>query len=446
MMEVNYLDILALLTAILLIGVLVFLARKKVDFGVRTILALGLGIVLGVLFQGHTSYVAPIGTIYANVISAFVVPLLVCSVITSITNLENINKLKTIGLKSVLLLVSTTFIASTLTLLIALPLGIGKGADIALPNNYKPKEVPEVTQVITDLFPQNFFSQASSNTIVPVIIFALMIGIAVVMLSEKDPKSVKPFKDFIESASKVINKVISYIIDFTPYAVLALVANAVSNNGPKKLLPLLPVLVVAYVLCIIQTFGVNSVLIATLAKLNPFKFFQHIWPAQVIAFTIQSSVGSIPTTEKCLKKGGVSDNISSFVVPLGANIGMPGCAGIWPTLLAVFAIHGLKIDYSIGQYIILVLITTLVSIGTVGVPGTATITATAVFAAAGLPIEIIVLMTPISAIVDMARTATNVSAAAATALIVAKNEGELDVEQYNGRKYENEGGYVERKA
>lgn len=136
-------------------------------------------------------------------------------------------------------------------------------------------------------------------------------------------------------------------------------------------------------------------------------------------------------TEKCLKNAGVSDSISSFVVPLGANIGMPGCAGIWPTLLAVFAIQGLNIEYSIGQYIILILIATLVSIGTVGVPGTATITATAVFAAAGLPIEIIVLLTPISSIVDMARTATNISAAATSALIVAKSENEINIEKYN---------------
>lgn len=109
---------------------------------------------------------------------------------------------------------------------------------------------------------------------------------------------------------------------------------------------------------------------------------------------------------------------------------MPGCAGIWPTMLAVFAIQGLNMDYSIGQYLLL-LITTLVSIGTVGVPGTATITATAVFAAAGLPIEIIVILAPISSIADMARTATNVSAAAISALIVAKSENKLDLGKYN---------------
>lgn len=430
-MNTDFIAIGALIVAILLIGFLIFLSRKKVDFGLRTIIALVFGVILGVIFSGHTTYIKPIGTVYANLISAFVVPLLLFSVISSVTNLENINKLKTIGLKSASLLVFTTFIASILTIVVSLFLKVGKGASITLPTDYVAKEVPNITQVVIDLFPKNFFNQASNNAIVPIIIFSLFVGIAVVSLSTKDPQGVKPFKDFIDSASKVINTVISYIIEFTPYAVLSLVANAVSNNGADKLLPLIFVLLVAYLLCFIQTFGVNSVLVGLLAKLNPIKFFKHIWPAQVIAFTTQSSIGTIPATDKCLRKAGVSESITSFVVPLGANVGMPGCAGIWPALLAVFAINGLNIEYSIGQYIFLVLITTLVSIGTVGVPGTSTITATAVFAAAGLPIEIIVILAPISSIVDMARTATNVSAAAASALIIAKNENELDLEKYN---------------
>lgn len=430
-MNTDFIAIGALIVAILLIGFLIFLSRKKVDFGLRTIIALVFGVILGVIFSGHTTYIKPIGTVYANLISAFVVPLLLFSVISSVTNLENINKLKTIGLKSASLLVFTTFIASILTIVVSLFLKVGKGASITLPTDYVAKEVPNITQVVIDLFPKNFFNQASNNAIVPIIIFSLLVGIAVVSLSTKDPQGVKPFKDFIDSASKVINTVISYIIEFTPYAVLSLVANAVSNNGADKLLPLIFVLLVAYLLCFIQTFGVNSVLVGLLAKLNPIKFFKHIWPAQVIAFTTQSSIGTIPATDKCLRKAGVSESITSFVVPLGANVGMPGCAGIWPALLAVFAINGLNIEYSIGQYIFLVLITTLVSIGTVGVPGTSTITATAVFAAAGLPIEIIVILAPISSIVDMARTSTNVSAAAASALIIAKNENELDLEKYN---------------
>ena len=432
-MNIELLSLVALGVAFLFIGVLVYLAKKNIDFGIRTIIALVFGLIIGIVFQGHTNYVQPIGRLYANVISAFVVPLLFFSVISSVSSLDNIKRLKTIGAKSIGLLTSTTLIASTLTIIVSLALGVGKGAVITLPTDYEPKEVPEFTQVIIDLFPKNFFAQASTNAVVPIIIFALFIGIAVVTLSSNEDSGVKPFKDFIDSASKVMNTVISFIIEFTPYAVMALVASAVSKNGPSKLLPLLSVLLITFLVCAIQTFGVNSILIGAIARLNPIKFFKHVWPAMVIGFTTQSSIGSIPANHKCLKKAGVSDSISSFALPLGATVGMPGCAGVWPTILAVFAIQSLNIEYSLAQYALLVIIATLVSVGTVGVPGTSTITATAVFAAAGLPIEVIVIFAPISSIADMARTATNVTTSAASALIVAKTENELDLEKYNAK-------------
>ncbi len=432
-MNIDFLALGALGVTILSIGGLVFLNKRNVDFGIRTIIAMVIGLIIGIAFKGHTTYIKPIGSIYVNTISAFVVPLIFFSVLSSVSGLESLKRLKTIGVKSVVLLTSTTFIASILTIIVSLAFGVGKGASISLPTDYAARKVPEFTQVIIDLFPKNFFAQASTNTVVPIIIIALFIGIAIVVLSTKEPNEVKPIKDFIGAATKVMNTVISFVIEFTPYAVLALVANAASQNGPEKLIPLISVLAVAYLLCAIQTFGVNSLLIGGLARLNPFKFFKHIWPALVVAFTTQSSIGTIPVNQKSLKKAGVSDNISSFTAPLGANIGMPGCAGIWPTLLAIFAIQGLGIEFSIGQYVLLVLITTLVSLGTAGVPGTATITATAVFAAAGLPIEIIVILAPISSIVDMARTATNVATAATISVIVAKSENELDLNQYNSK-------------
>ena len=151
----------------------------------------------------------------------------------------------------------------------------------------------------------------------------------------------------------------------------------------------------------------------------------------MVAFTSQSSVGTIPVTTDSLKKLGVQEDIASFVASLGANLGMPGCAGIWPVVSAIFAINLLGIHYSVGQYIFLIVLTLVVAIGTVGVPGTATITATAVFIAAGLPVEVIVLLTPISSIADMARTATNVVGAATATVLVAKTENELDLVAYN---------------
>lgn len=432
-LNIDVTSYLALLAALVLIVVLALMAKKEIDFGIRTITALVLGIGLGILFRGKLDLVQPIGKIYVNLISAFVLPLLFFGVVSSISQLDNIQRLKTIGIKSVAWLTANTAIASGLTVVTALMLFVGKGAQVSLPTDYVPKEVPTFTQVLIDLFPKNIFAQASNNAIVPVILFSVIIGIALVSLSSENEKEAKPFKDFIDSGSKIIYKVISFIIELTPYAVLALVATAVSSNGPDKLLPLLSVLLIAYALCFVQTFIVSGALIAFVAKLNPIKFFKHIWPAQVVAFTSQSSIGTIPVTVKSLKNSGVSESVASFVAPLGANMGMPGCAGIWPTLLAVFAINALGIEYSVSQYVILIALTTVVSIGTVGVPGTSTITTTAVFAAAGLPIEIIVLMTPISSIVDMARTATNVTAAATSSLLVAKSENELDIDKYNGK-------------
>ena len=138
-------------------------------------------------------------------------------------------------------------------------------------------------------------------------------------------------------------------------------------------------------------------------------------------------MGTIPVSVKQLvSRLGVNEDIASFVAALGANLGMPACAGIWPTLLAVLAINIFDIPYSIGQYVFLIVLTLIVSIGTVGVPGTSTVTTTALFTAAGLPVEIIVLLVPISSVVDMMRTATNVTGAATAAVLVAKSEQLLD--------------------
>ncbi|MDO4595033.1 MAG: cation:dicarboxylase symporter family transporter [Tissierellia bacterium] len=128
---------------------------------------------------------------------------------------------------------------------------------------------------------------------------------------------------------------------------------------------------------------------------------------------------------------GVSDNIRSFVPAIGSVAGMPGCAAIWPCLLALFTANSMGLNYGFSDYLILIAVALLVSLGTVGVPGTATITATAVFATIGLPIEMIILMQPISAIADMMRTTTNVTSAGSTALIVASLENEIDREKFN---------------
>ncbi len=433
-MSIDFLELGALLLAAVFFALLYFLDKKKhVDFGLRTILAVGLGIIVGLAFKGHYTYVAAVGTIYAHVIAAVVVPLLIFSITASITNLSSSIRLKSIGLKTVLFLILNTFIASAITLVVSVAVNIGDGFVYELATDYTASEVPTFISTIISLFPQNLADHWVDGEIVPIVLFVILLALSYNTLAAEKAEAVAPFKAFIDAGNLVMGKVVSTVIGFTPYAVLALIARAVSKNALSDLLPLFSVLILAYVLCAIQLFVVEGLLLRFVGNLNPIHFFRGIWPAAVVAFTSQSSVGTIPVTVDSLKKRlGVNEDIASFGASLGANLGMPGCAGVWPVLLAVFAINILGIEYSLAQYAFLIVLAVVVSVGTVGVPGTATITATAVFAAAGLPVEVIVLLSPISSIVDMARTATNVvGAATAATLVAATEEGQLDRSVYN---------------
>ncbi|WP_296879799.1 dicarboxylate/amino acid:cation symporter [Thomasclavelia sp.] len=427
-MNINILEIGSLLLASLFFGIIYYLDKvKKWDFGVLTILGLFFGVIVGIVFKGSYRYLEAIGNIYTNLILALVIPLLLFSIISSITNLNASVKLKNIGIKTIFFLLLNTFFASVITLILATMTNIGTNITYQLSSDYQASQVPDFIDTIVSLFPSNLAKSWVNGEVVPIVIFAIIVAISYNKIAAK--KEVAVFKKFIDAGNMIMGEVISFVIGFTPYAVLSLIARAVSKSTISDLLPLMSVLFLAYLICIIQIFGVTSLLLKFIAKVNPITFFKGIYPAGIIAFTSQSSMGTIPVTvQQLTKKLKVNEDIASFVASLGANLGMPGCAGMWPVLLAVLAINVLHIEYSLLQYLFLIVLALVVSIGTVGVPGTATITATALFASAGLPIEIIVLLAPISSIVDMARTATNVIGAASAAVLVSKSETKTNFE------------------
>ncbi|NMM99763.1 sodium:dicarboxylate symporter [Bifidobacterium sp. DSM 109958] len=423
-------------TVVLFAGLGYLSVRKKAGFSARVLIATALGIVVGVAFKEHTDYVAAFGDVWSNAIAAIVVPLLLFSVIASITNLGESLKLRSVGLRTVFYLTLNTFTAALITLGLALLFRVGQGFQFTMPTDYKQREVPEVLDTIVALFPTNLVKNWYSNQVVPVVIFAILVAVAYnqAARTDKGAAAVRPFKAFVDAGNVVLSKATQIVVGFTPYAVLALIAAAVSNSDVAALLPLLTVLVVAYIAMIIQFFVVQPAILAAAAHVNPLPFFKAFWPTGVVAFTSESSIGTIPVTVRNLRANGVPGDVASFVASLGANLGMPGCAGVWPVLLAVFAVNAQGIAYTPAQFLFLVVLALLVSIGTVGVPGTATITATSLFAAAGLPIPFIAISQPISQIVDMGRTALNVAGAANTAVIVAATEKELDEDLYYGRK------------
>ena len=430
-MNGNILEWGSLGVGLIFFAVLYVLEKKHVDFGIRTILATGFGIVVGLLFPGHYTYIAAFGTVYTRVIYSLVVPLLIFSITASLTNLGDSIRLKNIGLKTVFFLLLNTLTAAIITLAISLAFHVGKGFAYEPIVDYQAAEVPTVIDTLVGLFPKNLADHWVQGQVVPIVLFVILVGVAYNKIAVKNGEKVEPFKKFIDAGNLVMGKVVSIVIGYTPYAVLSLIARQVSKSSVKELLPLLSVLVLVYVICAIQFFAVEGILLKVVGHLSPIKFFQKIWPAAVVAFTSQSSVGTIPVNVTQLKKLGVNEDVASFGASLGANLGMPGCAGVWPVILAVFAINVLEIPYTPLQYAFLILLSVIVSADTVGVPGTATIVATALFTAAGLPVEVIVLLAPISSIADMARTATNVIGAATATTLVAKTEGQLDLDAYN---------------
>lgn len=386
----------------------------KLNFSLLTVLALGLGIALSLVFDGQVDSLNLLGNIYINLITALVAPLIFVSIISSITYVGSLKKLRSIGLRSVGWLLLTNLIAIVMTLGVAIPLHIGSGVKLVDDEStagFLTSQTAPLDQVILNFFPKNIVGDLSGNRVVPIIITATVLAIAIVSVGRQ--KDVSIVKRFFEQTKDVIYKAVGYVVELTPYAVVVLGATSTAATTSKAdaLLALLSILVLGFVLNIIQAFVVNGLLLKFVAHVPPLTFFKAVLPAQTTAFATQSSVATLPLSIRQLGTVGVGADVANFTTPIGTTIGMPGCAGVWPMLSAVFTINALGL---------------LSSIGTAGVPGTAIVTATTVFTAVGLPVQLLVPLVPVSNIVGMPSTMANVSAAVTCAAIVSRQTGEFD--------------------
>ncbi|MEG0006375.1 MAG: dicarboxylate/amino acid:cation symporter, partial [Clostridium sp.] len=244
-------------------------------------------------------------------------------------------------------------------------------------------------------------------------------AVALLIEDRRKPERVKVFKDFIEGAYAVVKRITAIVVSFIPYGVVALMASVASSSGADTIRSLILVIVSVYIAAIIQLLLVYTPLVAVLGRMSPIKFFKGIFPAQVLAFTSQSSFGTLPVTIRSLvERIGVSEKVASFVAPLGSTVGLNGCGGFYPAIVAVMVANMFSIELSLTSYAVIVFTVIVSSIGIAGVPGSAIMSTTVVLSAVGLPIEGIALVLAIDPILDMARTAINVTGASTTALIV----------------------------
>ncbi|MEF9951072.1 MAG: dicarboxylate/amino acid:cation symporter [Clostridium sp.] len=407
---------------------LVYLVKKKTGkFTYSVLTAMGLGLALGIIFKENVGFLSIIGKGYMSLIKMIVVPLIVTSLIVSIMKLKDIKTLRTIGLKSIGILLVTTGIAGAIGLVIANVFNLGVGVAPPSGVEFTAKEVPEFSKVFLDMLPSNPLASVVDNKIIPIIIFTLFVAVALLIEDRRKPERVKVFKDFVEGAYAVVKRITAIVVSFIPYGVVALMASVASSSGADTIRSLILVIVSVYIAAILQLLLVYTPMVAILGKMSPLKFFKGIFPAQVLAFTSQSSFGTLPVTIRSLvERVGVSEKVASFVAPLGSTVGLNGCGGFYPAIVAVLVANMFSIELTVYSYALIIFTVVISSIGIAGVPGSALMSTTVVLSAVGLPIEGIALVLAVDPIIDMARTSINVTGASVTALIVDRTS---DIEE-----------------
>lgn len=394
---------------------------------VKIVLGLVLGVLFGAVAGDSAQMVKPIGDLFINCIKMLIVPLIFSSLLVGVTGMNDPKQMGRVGLKTFALYLITTAVAITIGLGIGTIFQPGKGVDLGSTATIQIKEAQPLSQTFTQLVPQNPVKAMADGNVLQIIVFAILMGLSLNFAGKK----AQPVVTFFEGFAEGMYKLTAIIMELAPYGVFALMAYVSSEYGLSVLLPLIKVILGVYLGCIIHALVTLAGSIALFGKLNPMKFFNGIIDALVVAYTTASSSGTLPITIRCARRNlGVSDSISSFVLPLGATINMDGTA-MYQGVAALFIAQAYGIDLTMGNYMTIILTSTLASIGSAGVPGAGLIMLTLVLNSVGLPIEGIALIAGIDRILDMARTTVNVVGDCMVTVLIAKSEGELDLKVYN---------------
>lgn len=368
-----------------------------------------------------------IGKIFIRLLEMLVVPIVFVSLVCGICSLGGGKKLGRLGIKVIGLFVITTIIAISIALIMATIFHVG--GNTILPHYAAKFHVSHqltLKQMLLTLVPNNPVAAMTHGNLLQIIVFAILIGIAISLSG----KHGKPIAEIFCHLNAILMKLIEIVMQTAPYGVFCLIVVAFANLGMDLIKDLSVYIAVIGITLAIQLFGVYSLLLYLLARLNPLTFFRKMYSVMVFAFGTSSSNATIPLNlEVTENKLGVPLPIASFAIPLGATINMDGTA-IMQGIAAVFIAHIYHISLSFIAYVMIVITATLASIGTAGVPSVGIITLAMVLRQAGLPISGIGLIFGIDRIIDMARTIINITGDTVTACIVAKSERELDRKTY----------------
>ncbi|WP_079507834.1 dicarboxylate/amino acid:cation symporter [Mesobacillus jeotgali] len=394
----------------------------------KILIGLGLGAMTGLILNIFSPELftvldkflfTPLGKIFINLISMLVVPIVLFSIILGTAGLGDPKKLGRIGFKTVSYFLTTTAVAIIIGLALAFMIKPGlMGQFDTSGAEYKAEKAPPVSETFLNLIPANPFEALTTGNMLQVIVFALFIGIALTALGEKT----KGILNLVEQGNDIMMYLVGLVMKFAPFGTFGLIATAIGSQGfdaIKAMGVYMLVVVLALIIHAVLTYGST---VYFLGKMNPFKFFKGFAPAMGVAFSTSSSNATLPVSMETAQKNlRVPEPVSSFVQPLGATINMDGTA-IMQGVATIFIAQVYGVDLTLTELMTVVLTAVLASIGTAGVPGVGLIMLAMVLQSVGLPVEGIGLILGIDRLLDMARTAVNITGDAACAVIVAETE------------------------
>lgn len=367
------------------------------------------------------------GKVFIALLSLLVVPLVFVSLVVGTASLEDVRKLGRVGLKTMILYVSTTAMAVALALLMSVLINPGEGLNLPIQQSFQAKEAPPLSDVIINLIPKNPFKAMVDAEMLQIIFFAIFFGLAIALSKKQGERLLHIFQDL----DQVIMRMVMMLIHLAPYGVFFLIAKVFATQGFSAIWPLAKYFFLIVFVLILHSFIVYPLLLKFLSGLSPIMFFRKFKSVAAFAFSTSSSNATLPITlENVTTKLGVSNSIASFTIPLGATINMDGTA-IMQGVATVFIAQVYGVPLGISEFLMIILTATLASIGTAGVPGVGLITLAMVLRQVNLPTEGIALIIGVDRFLDMARTVVNVTGDAVVTCIVAKSEKQLDLFTYN---------------
>lgn len=396
--------------------------KKKLSLATKTFIGFGLGIVIGLVFGEKATIVKPLGTIFLNMIKMIVVPMVFFSITAGVASLGDLKKLRNIGVKVVGLYALTSALYVGLGLIMANIINPGKGFDLTAlsqSTDYEAQAMPSIIDTLIDMFPSNIFTSFTNTNMLQIIVFSVFLGVALIMMGKEGERLLAG----VQSCANAMYKITAIVMEFSPIGVCALLADSVGAYGLKIFGPLGKLILTVYASDVILVLLMYIPMVALLAKFPVKKWLQGIWKVWVVTASTTSSSGSLPiTTSVTNDEFGVSSELSSFSLPLGATINMNGgCIYYAAAIVMTAQIYGMNLTPS--ALVNIIISTVLVAMGCPGVPGGAIIMTTILLTNMGLPLEIVGLIAGIFRLIDMANTTFNVTGDVVTTMVVARSEG-----------------------